>query len=221
MSAQSPFRNRNGPAFELIETLRWEPDSGFVRLERHIARLASSARQLGFLFSRPALDDRLKTVTSAGPLRVRMTLSRGGQFAVATQQFQPLPKGAVWRLAVAQTHLDAADPLIRHKTTRREVYEAARAEYGQEEAHEVLLLNKEGQVCEGTITNIFVEDERGWLLTPALSCGLLPGIFRAELLAAGQATEAELKVEDLLSAKAVHVGNSLRELISAELLYPR
>ena len=127
MSAQSPFRNRNGPAFELIETLRWEPDSGFVRLERHIARLASSARQLGFLFSRPALDDRLKTVTSAGPLRVRMTLSRGGQFAVATQQFQPLPKGAVWRLAVAQTHLDAADPLIRHKTTRREVYEAARA----------------------------------------------------------------------------------------------
>ena len=77
MSAQSPFRNRNGPGFELIETLRWEPDSGFVRLERHIARLASSARQLGFLFSRPALDDRLKTVTSAGPLRVRLTLVEG------------------------------------------------------------------------------------------------------------------------------------------------
>ena len=31
----------------LIETLRWEPGTGFVRLERHLARLARSAEALG------------------------------------------------------------------------------------------------------------------------------------------------------------------------------
>jgi 4-amino-4-deoxychorismate lyase len=33
--------------FSLIETLRWEPGTGFVRLERHLARLARSAAVLG------------------------------------------------------------------------------------------------------------------------------------------------------------------------------
>jgi 4-amino-4-deoxychorismate lyase len=31
----------------LIETLRWEPGAGFVRLERHLARLMRSAADLG------------------------------------------------------------------------------------------------------------------------------------------------------------------------------
>ena len=31
----------------LIETLRWEPEGGFVRLERHLARLQRSAAALG------------------------------------------------------------------------------------------------------------------------------------------------------------------------------
>ena len=31
----------------LIETLRWERETGFVRLERHLARLARSAAALG------------------------------------------------------------------------------------------------------------------------------------------------------------------------------
>ncbi|HSX75285.1 MAG TPA: hypothetical protein VLG73_13880, partial [Shinella sp.] len=38
----------------LIETLRWEPDIGFVRLERHLARLARSAAALGLAGSEGA-----------------------------------------------------------------------------------------------------------------------------------------------------------------------
>ena len=38
----------------LIETLRWEPGIGFVRLERHLARLARSAAALGLAGSEGA-----------------------------------------------------------------------------------------------------------------------------------------------------------------------
>ena len=75
-----------------------------------------------------------------------------------------------------------ADKLLRHKTTRRAVYEAARAEYPAAEADEVLLLNERGEACEGTITSVFLDDGSGILKTPPISCGLLAGVLRTELI---------------------------------------
>ena len=43
----------------------------------------------------------------------------------------------------------------------------------------MILLNQRGEVCEGTITNIFVDIGEPVLVTPALTCGLLPGVLRA------------------------------------------
>jgi 4-amino-4-deoxychorismate lyase len=218
MPAESPLRHRNGPGFELIETLRWEPDAGFVRLDRHLARLDYSARQLGFRFSVETASGSLRaSVAGNAPLRVRLTLAPNGEVSVATQKFSPLPAGTVWKLAIAETRLDAHDPLMRHKTTRRTVHDAARAEYSRERADEVLLLNQNDQISEGTITNIFIEDGSGRLLTPPLSCGLLPGVLRAELLDTRRAREAVLTLDDLQDAPAIFVGNSLRGLIPVAL----
>jgi len=219
MPAESPLRDRNGPGFELIETLRWEPDSDFVRLDRHLTRLGHSARQLAFRFSEKAVDDRLRaSVAGNAPLRVRLTLAPDGEVAVTTQPFSPLPAGTVWNLSVAKTRLDAGDPLLRYKTTRRAAHDAARAECSRENADEVLLLNQDGQVCEGTITNVFAEDGSGLLLTPPVSCGLLPGVLRAELLDTRRAVEATLRLQDLSAAAGIFVGNSLRGLVRAKLL---
>jgi 4-amino-4-deoxychorismate lyase len=55
----------------------------------------------------------------------------------------------------------------------------------------------------------------GVLLTPPVSCGLLPGVLRGELLESGEAREAVLTEGDLRRAKAVFAGNSLRGLIRA------
>jgi len=220
MSSESALRDGDGADFELIETLRWEPGTGFVRLERHLARLYASARELGFQYDPAAIGNVLSN--SFNPellLRVRLTLARNGAVDCAAQPFEPVAPGAVWRLRIAKARLDSADPLIRHKTTRRNTYQAARLEFSPAEADEVILLNHAGQVCEGTITNIFVDrGDGGPLLTPPLQCGLLPGVLRGELIEQGRAAEAELLPDDLVSAKAVYVGNSLRGLIRATLL---
>lgn len=203
--------------FSLIETMRWEPGSGFLRVEQHLRRLSRSADALGF---RQAPEDtlaRLKAAVSGeDPLRVRLTMSFRGKIEIAAQPFVPVPEGTVWRLRIANTRLQSDDSLFRHKTSRREPYEAARAEFSPEEANEVILLNERGEICEGTITNVFVEEPDGQLLTPPLSSGLLPGILRAELIRERKARAQLLKPEDLADRR-IFVGNSLRGLIRAEL----
>ena len=79
----------------------------------------------------------------------------------------------------------------------------------------MILLNRRGEVCEGTITNVFADIGDGVLLTPPLRCGLLPGVLRSELRESGTAREAVLSEDDLRRAKAIFVGNSLRGLIGA------
>lgn len=219
MSSESALRNGNGADFELIETLRWEPGTGFVRLERHLARLRASARALGFRHDPAAIADALAiSADQAAPLRARLTLARDGAAACATQPFAPVAADAVWRLRIATARIDRDDPLIRHKTTRREIYQAARQEFSPAEADEVILLNHRGQLCEGTIANIFIDKgDGGPLLTPPLECGLLPGVLRGVLIEQGRARETELATDDLRSASAVFVGNSLRGLIRARL----
>ena len=108
------------------------------------------------------------------------------------QPFTPLAAEATWTLRIAETRLDSGDPMLRHKTTRRAVYDAARAEFSRDDADEVILLNQRGEVCEGTITNIFIDIGEPVLVTPPLSSGLLPGVLRGELIATGKATEAML-----------------------------
>ena len=219
MPAEGALRDGTAAGFELIETLRWEPEEGFVRLDRHLARLYASAHALGFVADPQAIGEALKQCQGERvPLRVRLTLAPDGKVNATTAPFEPLPADTVWTLRIAGARLDADDPLIRHKTTRRAVYEAARAEFPREKADEVLLLNQRGEVCEGTITNVFIDIGEPMLVTPALGCGLLPGVLRGEMIEQAKAREAVLAEADLRAAKALYAGNSLRGLVRARLV---
>jgi 4-amino-4-deoxychorismate lyase len=218
MSAESALRDGAGARFDLIETMRWEPETGFLRFERHLARLYASAKALGFQYDLEWIGEVLRDAVGQqdAALRTRLVLSPDGKVHASTQPYEALPPHKIWKLRVARTRLDSADPLLRHKTSRREAYMRARAEYRIHQADEVILLNEHGEVCEGTITNVFVEDD-GLLLTPPVACGLLPGVLRGELLEEGRAREAVLTPDDLTDGRQVFVGNSLRGVIAARL----
>lgn len=220
MPAEGPLRDRHGPGFELIETLRREPETGFLRLDRHMARLAASARDLGFSCDTDkavqALENAAAGATTA--LRMRLLLSHDGTVTATAQPFQPLPEDEVWRVRLARTTLSHHDILLRHKTTQRELYERARAEYSAADADEVLLMNERGEVCEGTITTLFADFGNGILVTPRIDCGLLAGVLRAELIDEGRAVEGVIPASALSSALTLYVGNSLRGLMRATFL---
>jgi 4-amino-4-deoxychorismate lyase len=146
---------------------------------------------------------------------VRLTVDAEGTPEITHAPYTPLPEGTVWRLAVAETRLDADDPWLGVKTTQRQLYDRDRAAMPAD-VDELIYLNGAGHVCEGTITNVFADLGQG-LVTPPISDGLLPGVLRSSLICAGKVRIQHLTLDDLLNARAIYVGNSLRGLITSVL----
>ncbi len=198
--------------FDLIETMAFDPVEGLIRLDAHLARMKASAKLFGFAFDRHAARNELQAATFRlrSASRVRLLLARSGNIAVETAPLLPVPDVPVI-VALAPLPVAAHDFRLAHKTTDRRFYDAARATSG---VFEIGFTDARGHITEGSFTNIFVERD-GILLTPPLSDGLLGGILRADLLAAGRAREAELRADDL--AEPFFIGNSLRGLLPARL----
>ena len=193
----------SAPDLRLIETLLWDGER-FPRLALHEARLARSAAALGWPMPE-GLDQALAGLPDQ-PQRVRLTLAASGVLAV---ERAPLPAAKVeWVVGLAEARLESADPWLRVKSTRRAVYDAARAALPAG-LDEVIFLNERGEVCEGTITSVFFDRGQG-MRTPPLASGLLPGVLRAELAV----NEEVLRADDLADVR-LWVGNALRGLIAA------
>ncbi|MBC8718872.1 aminotransferase class IV family protein [Ochrobactrum sp. Marseille-Q0166] len=224
MSSESTVRDGTAtshpePDYQLIETMRWEPLSGILRCDLHMARLENSARELGFRYNMETVHQKVAEISAGDtPLKLRLTLAPDGLVQIAAFPYEPLQPQTVWRIALAETRLKHDDVLLRHKTTRRQAYIAAREEYSTAEVDEVILLNDRGEVCEGTITSIFLDIGGTTCVTPALSCGLLDGVLRRELLNNGVVQEGSVSVDDLSRARNILVGNSLRGMIRAQLV---
>jgi para-aminobenzoate synthetase/4-amino-4-deoxychorismate lyase len=211
-AAKGAFVTAGQPRFDLIETMRFEPGAGVVRLDLHLARLERSARTFDFAFDGAALRDALRAaLVNAEPCRVRLVLSSSGDATITTSALPAFDTNGA-RVSVAPLPVDPQDFRLRHKTTLRDFYDGARAAAG---ANEVIFIDPDGFVTEGSFTNVFVE-RGGVLLTPPASRGLLPGVLRAELLANARAREADLRLADLQGGFLL--GNSLRGLVEARLV---
>ena len=199
--------------FSLLETMRLE-NGRVARLDRHLARMGASAAQFGFAWdetlARTAVEDeRLSHET--GCWRLRLLLEREG---IATTTCTPHDGGEsrTWRVALAVSPVDSANPFLRHKTTSRAIFESARA--ARSDVDDVVLWNERGEVTEATIANLVAEID-GVRVTPPVTCGLLPGIYRAELLESGAIRERVITKDDLARASRIWLINSLRGWIDA------
>jgi len=208
---------RRPPApFGLIETLRWTPAEGYFLLQEHLRRLRDSATWAGIQLPAGAAGAALQAAASGFPhtaQRVRLELGADGELRV---EAAPLvwPGRRLWTLALAAEPVDAADPLLFHKTTRRDLYDQARAR--QPAADDVLLWNRRGQLTETTVANIAFLRDGAWH-TPPLRCGLLPGTLRAALLRQGRIREGVLRRDQLATTPALAVFNSVRGWLAARL----
>jgi branched-subunit amino acid aminotransferase/4-amino-4-deoxychorismate lyase len=74
---------------------------------------------------------------------------------------------------------------------------------------EVLFVNERGELTEGSYHTLVLR-LHGQLLTPAVSCGVLPGVLRGELLEQGEIAEAVLLPTDLEDAEEIWLVNAVR-----------
>jgi len=210
--------------FELIETMLYEPGKGIWLRGYHLARLAASAAYFGFLFDarkvHDAIEDAVATQSNER-LRVRLLLDEDGGVTVTATPQPATAKDAVMRYVISDTRLNSTDLFLYHKTTRRDLYDREWKHYADTlGADEVIYINENGELAEGSRTTIFLERD-GKLLTPHLAAGVLPGTLRAALIDDGKATEAKLTVQDLNGQGEIYLGNSVRGLVRAEPLVPR
>ena len=204
---ESPLCPPDDPGFRLIETFGYVPGPGCVRLDQHLARMARSAGVLGVECDVEQARALVEVLDGDALLRCRMTLDITGALDLFTARMTPVQ--GPWVLKIAGTRLAKDDPWLRHKTTQRQVYDSARAAM-PDGVDELIFLNEYNELCEGTITNIFVALRDGRFVTPPLRCGVLPGILRQELITCGQVSEQVVTLDDLRDATEIRVGNSLR-----------
>lgn len=204
--------------FRLLETLAWRAGEGFTLLERHLARLASSAEFFGFVVDPEVIRCRLLEAAreleaeGAGDVRkARLLVDRCGRAEIQVETIEPggiVPEGSAgWLVSLADAPVDERDPFLFHKTTRRGVYDRARSRVSG--VDDVILWNRAGELTESTVANLVVE-RAGQLVTPPVACGLLPGTLRAELLERGAIREARLVRTDLERASRIWLINSVR-----------
>jgi para-aminobenzoate synthetase / 4-amino-4-deoxychorismate lyase len=209
---KAAFLTRPRRDFQLIETMLWKGE--FFLLSMHMDRMESSASYFNFAFNRQALLLRLHELSNSfaadKPYRVRVLLSSDGNFAGEKSELHEEPCAITVQLSPERT--SSTDVFMRHKTTQREMYDRGYKEARAAGFGEVMFQNERGEITEGAISNIFIK-KSGQLLTPLLTCGVLPGILRRHLLET-EATAAEgiVTLEDLKTADAVFLCNSVRGL---------
>lgn len=199
----------------LVETLRLEGGS-YPLLERHLARLSASARDLRLGVdvegARRAL---LRHAAEAGPAARRVRLVARVDGIRVDSAPAPAPAASPLPVALARRPVARSDPRLLHKTTRRELYDARRGEAPG--AFDVLLRNEEGELTEFTIGNLVAEiDGAQW--TPPGECGLLPGVMRGALLERGEIRERRLRLEDLGRATRIWLVNAVRGRVPVRLV---
>jgi branched-chain amino acid aminotransferase len=214
----------------VFETCRVDDGRPFA-LGRHLRRLARSAAVLGI--TAPADDDVRAAVeellAAAGPLplgRLRITLT-GGPGPLGSDRGAAVPTLllAVSAASGWPAHIEVVTvPWTRNE--RSAVAGAKTTSYAENVvalqaahavgAHEALLTNTRGLLCEGTGSNVVVE-RNGVLVTPSLESGCLAGITRELLLEWAQqeglaVTEGDVTLADLAAADEVLLTSSTRDV---------
>ena len=205
--------HRRRKPLTLLETMRWDPETGVWLLDRHMDRLRSSARYLGVELPEAEILALIEGVGGVRPLRIRLLVPEAGPPRLEAAPLAALPPAA--GLALDDRPIDRSDFLRYHKTTRRGPYEAAAARHP--EADDVVLVNDLGEAVETTVANLAVRLGEEWL-TPPLEAGCLPGVYRGDLLDRGLLIEQPVPIDALLAADEIAVLNSVQGRRPAKLL---
>tara|TARA_B100002051_G_scaffold1669_1_gene1573 strand:- start:41 stop:682 length:642 start_codon:yes stop_codon:yes gene_type:complete len=198
---------------ELIETFLWGPDKGAPDIDLHLERLCRSAADLKFKFEISEIKKKIVKIKSQSLLRCRLTLRFDGKINITTAPL--ILNSTTWILGLSETILSSSDPWLLHKSSNRGLYDAERANLPHG-IDEFIYLNERNEVCEGTITNIFVKKAGQWI-TPPLSSGCLPGVLRRKKIEDGSCKVKIVTFSDLHDAEKITVGNALRGEIEAVL----
>jgi branched-chain amino acid aminotransferase len=221
----------------LFETMRAYQRRIF-RLEHHLQRLFLSLEYLKFLipFNFDYLKEAIYKTIEANRLEdayIRLNVTRGEgatvpdpatckapNLIIITREYVPYSSALYqkgYKGKVVGVKPSPHMPTISMKTLNFLNHIIAKMEAKASGFNEGIMVNTDGFVTEGTVSNIFMI-KGGSLFTPAKEVGLLPGVTRQAVLEIAEAKglktrEAKITINELLMAEEAFLTNALIEIL--------
>ncbi len=210
-------------AFETLKVVNTQP----VALTRHIKRLVHSLNTIGIEFDKEdllkkAINEVISANKSLGEvMRMRITYTSGVgplgsdrtkdnfTLVVAVSPESIWPDTALV-ITVSDPRNDKSI-LAGSKTTSYAQNAALLSVAKKQGAHEAIMPNTKGELCEGTGSNIFVVKD-GQVMTPPLSGGCLGGITRALVIKWFDVKEVDLPMSVLRDVDEAFLTSSTRDI---------
>ena len=187
-----------------------------VLWDAHVQRLARGCAALDLPTPDPSAlalaASQAVTTAAVGQGRAALRLTWTAPRLLATVADAPRVQGPA-TLALVEIRRNPSSPTARHKTLAYLDNVMARRQARASGADEAVLLNPQGEIAGCAAANLFwIAQDR--LHTPALDCGALEGIMRAQVIAAARAmglavVEAHATLTALEGAAAAFLTNSL------------
>ncbi|MFH2013210.1 MAG: branched-chain-amino-acid transaminase [Pseudomonadota bacterium] len=221
----------------LFETMRAYSGRVFM-LDEHLSRLFDSLDKLNIYLNidkeiLKSTIDKLLTINHLSDAYIRITVSRGKHsdtltfndnytptLVIMAKKLSPYPqeyyiKGTV--VIISDIRQNSFSPLSQHKSISYFNNILAKEEARKKGAFEAILLNSEGELAEGSTSNIFIA-KSGKILTPTISSHILPGVTREVVLnilhqLKFQVEEKKICPEELLSSDEIFLTNSIMEVM--------
>lgn len=209
LASKGRFLEHPPQPFGLIETCLVNEAGVIPWLAAHMQRLTHSATELGFPCRVETIEEQLRHLALAchpRPRVLRMVLDMGGGLTCTTRAFIPPP--ATIRVKQAPACLDRLDFTLRHKTTRRQIFDHYLAEARSHGFDDCIFINNLGHITEGAVRAIAVRFSDGWVVPP-LSDGLLPSLWRDHFTHCHEVRERSVSLKDLDHALEIRMGNAV------------
>ena len=210
------------------------------KMDEHIKRLYRSAEMIALAVPKKPEEIKkavYKTISANGhsDAVVRITISRGAgplgldpslcpkpTFVIISNKFRKYPaeyysKGV--KVSIVKTRRNygpALDPRIKSLNFLNNVL--AKIEAKNSASHEALMMNYQGYLAEGTISNVFFINKKDILCTPAIKVGILEGITRGMILKIARemglkSREGCFRRKDMYNAREVFITNTSMEVM--------
>jgi branched-chain amino acid aminotransferase len=191
--------------FETIKTVDNKPWA----LSRHMRRAVSSAQRLGIAI--PTEDyvrdsvERLLEHERFEEGVLRLSFSSDGNWSAAHISYEGWSTGAhvvTYKKQVPTIKQPIKSFPYDHRTN---IFSEVKAQG----ADEAIVLNEQGQVSEGSVTNLLFLLDGDWI-TPPISDGVLPGVMRALVIEYCGVLVRSISASDLPSVQSGFLLSSLR-----------
>ncbi|MCX5887076.1 MAG: branched-chain-amino-acid transaminase [Proteobacteria bacterium] len=221
----------------VFETMR-SYGSRVFRLDKHLTRLFDSLAivHLSIPYTSVELGKAVNDTLEANQLQeayIRLTVTRGRggigidlpekpspTIIIVARKFIPYPE-QVYReglkTGISGIKQNLSSSIARIKSLNFLDHILARIEARERGLDEAILLNTEGFVCEGAVSNIFIV-RQGSLITPDRESGILPGVTREVIIELAlregiRIEERKVKPSELKEADECFLTNTLMEIM--------